>query len=197
MSQNPPPYLMLSNGVHVGANAKALAVFFPGATGAVLGPDSVLLNIDNTGMSLFFQPTPYFKVNNIGIVTVYNDLNLDTSSMGLPIILAHTRRSQTAVDGAPITFLGSVGTGRGQAFLTFRLSVTVQFTAFTSGSATQTLGYTSNAVAQTVAATASALNAPVQATNLVSIDPNTAITLQLTGVFVGTVISGLLVEEIS
>lgn len=103
------------------------------------------------------------------------------------------RAGLTAADASAITIFKSGAAGQ-----TLLASIQAFATAYTSGSPVYTLTYTRNAQAISVSTTAiAAVNTPESVEGLIHPDAATAVTVQLTGAFVGTVdVTATLVQQL-
>ncbi len=157
---------------------------------------------DPSKLYALFQNGWYITQDPNGNVGLFNASGVElnefvspTKGKGHPQILGLDNRSGiTAVDGSAITLFSvpaAVTLG------IFRISIEIDATAFTSGTATYTGTWTENAVSQTAVVTATALNVVTGIVRLMMPDASTSITVQLTGVFVATVRISAVVERLA
>ncbi len=109
------------------------------------------------------------------------------------VVGVDNRTGVTAADGSPITLYTA---GVMPVTQVYRVSTEIVAHAFTSGTATYTVTWTENGVSQTAVVAATALNVVTGIVRLAMPDANTAVTVQVTGVFVATLRIATILERL-
>lgn len=157
--------------------------------------------LGNRGLFLRGQTTPggtYFGLLNERIQTstafvLYN--GIATAGAGVPAIYGlDNRTGLTAADATAVTLYAVPAAGG-----LFRISGSLDCTAYTSGTGTYTLTWTDvNGTAHTRVASLSAVgHADINALGLERVEGGTNITAQLTGTFVATFDTAMVVEQVA
>ncbi len=160
-----------------------------GLLGAVIGSNNNPTQI---------RGAPIYLGNNFATAIEANGLpssiqGNSTAGLGWVIIRGlDNRQGVTVPDSSPITLYTTTAAGQ-----VYKLSLRLNATAYTSGTATYTLKWTENGIALSLAVSTAAASTPSSSSTLIQPDNGTAITVQLAGTFVATLNMASVVEQVA
>ena len=162
---------------------------FNGAAGITSGTDIIALS----GPRLLASKDG-IRVDGVAFNRpIYLINGIPLAGVGFPSIFGlDNRLGVTVPDAAPITLYTTTAAGQ-----LYRVTIRLNATAYTSGTATYTLTWTEGGLIQTVAVSATAVGQSAVAKNLVQPDAGTTITAQITGTFIATLNVASTVEELA
>lgn len=155
-------------------------------------------NSDPSQTPAFINAVGDFWMNHLtitGYITKYGGGGpaYNTAGLGVaPIYGIASKNGVSTPDSSPTTLYTTTGTAQ-----LYRVSLRINATSYTSGTATFTVSWTENGTVNTLTVSASATNTPSSITALIQPDNGTKITSELTGTFVATLNAAATVEELA
>ena len=156
------------------------------------GGNPAVLNWDNTNDCALGQNGKDFYFSHSGAKVTWF-AQIAALGKGLaPIYGLDNRTGVTTADASPITLYTTTAAGQ-----VYRITLRVNATAYTSGTASYVLSWTEGGAVLSMRANATATNQAAAQSTVIQPDNGTAITVQLTGAFVATVNVAATVEQMA